>query len=163
MTTSTRRLSCRPLYSGVAGDGMKLGVAGSRQPLGGDAVLLDQHLAPVAVARAVDSSQLEANCEVWMGTLSVWPSMRTAQACSCRMLGDAARMRPRARLDGGRSAVEETDLAQADHQTVGFHVEGNLIAPDLAGQRFLQFAADGLELLLDRLQLLLPIAPAREC
>ena len=34
----------------------------------------------MAVDRAVDSSQLLANCAVWMGTLSVWPSMRSGPA-----------------------------------------------------------------------------------
>ena len=34
----------------------------------------------MAVDRAVESSQLLANCAVWMGTLSVWPSTRSGPA-----------------------------------------------------------------------------------
>ena len=34
----------------------------------------------MAVERAVESSQLLANCAVWMGTLSVWPSTRSGPA-----------------------------------------------------------------------------------
>ena len=34
----------------------------------------------MVVARAVESSQLVANCAVWMGMLSVWPSTRSGPA-----------------------------------------------------------------------------------
>ena len=57
-------------------------------------------------------------------------------------VGDAGEGGLGARLDGGRAAVEETDLAQADHQAIGFHVQRDLIARDFGSQRLLQFGCE---------------------
>ena len=54
----------------------------------------------IAVDRAVDSSQLLANCVVWMGTLSVWPSMRSGPAGSV-----VARMESMG-IDAARTSAE---------------------------------------------------------
>jgi hypothetical protein len=60
---------------GIRGRRVELGIAGGGDAVGGMARRSRKSRA-MRVARAEESSQLESNSAVWMGTLSVCPSMR---------------------------------------------------------------------------------------
>ena len=54
----------------------------------------------IVLARAAESSQLVAYCAVWIGTLSVWPSMRTGA------LGNDAANVDNIDMEASRSSAE---------------------------------------------------------
>src|SRR5262249_44406085 len=85
ITMSTRRFICCPRVEEFSATGWNSPYPAADKRSGANPSPSISSLTSV-VARAVDSSQLEAKDGVWMGTLSVWPSMRSEQLRASRKL-----------------------------------------------------------------------------
>src|SRR5271157_798074 len=150
MTTSTRRLSCRPLPVLFAGDRMELRVPCRRQPFGGDAVLFNQDLHQF---RRSGGGQLPIRCELRgvdgnrVGVTFDADAIGMFLQNLCHPAEGVLGLR----LHGGRAAVEEPSLTQTDDQAIRLQVKSDFVALDLLCQGALQLPLNGGEVLLHRL------------
>src|SRR5271163_2297652 len=65
-------------------------------------------------ARAVESSQFESKNLLWIGMLSVWPSMRRASSRASRMAARRSMAPLRRGTDGGGTAFDNAIGARGD-------------------------------------------------
>jgi hypothetical protein len=146
-TRSTRRFWARPSAI-IAGHGVKLGVAGGRDPI-------RRH--------GLHGRERSARCG-WRGPSRVpsWSRIRRCgwECCRCGLRcadrKGCGRVKPRSgaaweslRLGRGRSGGEEAGLAQADDQAVAAHLDGDRVRGDLVGKSLLELAADVVKIVFD--------------